>query len=60
MCMFCRSLFDLVCPFVLFLVAIMLSVLLQYTASDYPLLVFQNFLKRERRYFIQVGKIHNV
>ena len=29
-------LYDVVCPFLLFLLAIVLSVLLRYTDSDYP------------------------
>jgi hypothetical protein len=33
-----------VCPFVLFLLAIVLSVLLQYTDSDCPFGIFQLFL----------------
>jgi hypothetical protein len=33
------------CPFVLFLLAIVLSVLLQYTDSDYPFGIFKLFLK---------------
>ena len=33
-----------VCPFVLFLLAIVLSVLLQYTNSDYPFGIFKLFL----------------
>ena len=39
MCMFCRSLF------VLFLLAIVLSVLLRFTDSDYPSGIFKLFLK---------------
>jgi hypothetical protein len=38
MCMFCRSLF------VLFLLAIVLSVLLRYTDSDYPVGIFKHLL----------------
>jgi len=38
MCMFCRSLF------VFFLLAIVLSVLLPYTDSDYPFGIFKLFL----------------
>ena len=38
MCMFCRSLF------VLFLLAILLSVLFQFTDSDYPFGIFKLFL----------------
>jgi len=38
MCMFCRSLF------VFFLLAIVLSVLLPYTDSDYPFCIFKLFL----------------
>jgi len=33
-----------VCPFVLFLLAIVLSVLLRYTDSDYPFGIFKPFL----------------
>jgi len=33
-----------VCPFVLFLLAIVLSVLLRYTDSDYPFGIFKLFL----------------
>jgi hypothetical protein len=33
-----------VCPFVLFLLAIVLSVLLRYTASDFPFGIFKLFL----------------
>ena len=36
-------LFIVVCPFVLFLLAIVLSVLLQYTVSDYPFGIFKLF-----------------
>jgi len=32
-----------VCPFVLFLLAILLSVLLRYTVSDYPFSIFKLF-----------------
>jgi len=45
-----RSLFDVcvllmcACPFVLFLLAIVLSVLLRYTDYDYPVGIFQLFL----------------
>ena len=38
MCMFCKLLF------VLFILAIVLSVLLQYTDSDYPFGIFKLFL----------------
>jgi len=41
MCMFCRS---FICPFVLFLLAIVLSVLLWLTDSDYPFGIFRLFL----------------
>jgi hypothetical protein len=34
-----------VCPFVLFLLAIVLAVLLQYTDSDFPFGVFKLFLQ---------------
>ena len=42
MCMFCRS---FVCPVVLFLLAIVLSVL-RYTDSDYPFGIFKFFLQK--------------
>ena len=42
MCMFYRSLFVLL---LLFLLAIVLSVLLRYTASDYYFSIFRSFLK---------------
>ena len=35
--------YILVCPFVLFLLAIVLSVLLRYTDSDYPFGIFKLF-----------------
>jgi len=41
MCMLCRLLFN---PFVLFLSAIVLSVLLRYTDSDYLFGIFKLFL----------------
>jgi hypothetical protein len=41
MCMFCRSLFV---PLYLFLLAIVLSVLLRYTDSDFPFGIFKLFL----------------
>jgi hypothetical protein len=34
-----------VCPFVLFLLAIVLSVLLRYTDSDYPFGIFKLFIR---------------
>jgi len=34
----------IVCPFVLFLLAIVLSVLIRYTYSDYPFCIFKLFL----------------
>jgi hypothetical protein len=36
-------LFIVVCPFVFFLLAIVLSVLLRYTDSDYPFGIFKPF-----------------
>ena len=45
-CMFCRI---VVCPFVLFLLTIVLSVLFRYMNSDYPFSIFKLFLQ-ERRY----------
>jgi hypothetical protein len=36
---------NCVCPFALFLLAIMLSVLLQYTDSDYPFGIFKLFFQ---------------
>jgi hypothetical protein len=41
----CVCFVDLVCPFVLFLLAIVLSVLLRYTDSDYPFGIFKLFYK---------------
>jgi hypothetical protein len=38
------TLVDVVCPFVLFLLAIVLSVLLRYTDSDYLFGIFKLFL----------------
>jgi hypothetical protein len=40
-----------VCPFVLFLLAIVLSVLLRYTDSDYPFGIFKLFF-----YFNEIAK----
>jgi hypothetical protein len=40
---------SLVCPFVLFLLAIVLSVLLRYTVSDCPFGIFKLFLHYERQ-----------
>jgi len=37
-------LWIVVCPFVLFLLAIVLYVLLRYTVSDYPFGIFKLFL----------------
>ena len=45
MCMFCRSLF------VLFLLAIVLSVFLRFIDSDYPFGIFRLFLQRHVRVF---------
>ena len=42
MCMFLQI---VVCPFVLFLLAILFSVLLRYTDSDYPFVIFKLFLE---------------
>jgi hypothetical protein len=49
MCMFCRSLFVLV---YFFFLAIVLSVLLRYTDSDYPFGIFKLFLIIILFYFI--------
>jgi hypothetical protein len=49
---FCRSLF---CCLVLFLSAIVLSVLLRFTDSDYPLWYLQALLLRQRR----IGLVRN-
>ena len=38
-------LYIVICPCVLFLLAIVLSVLLRYTDSDYPFDIFKLFLK---------------
>jgi hypothetical protein len=35
----------IVCPFVLFLLAILLSVFLRFTDSDYPFVIFKLFLE---------------
>ena len=40
----CVCFVDVVCPLVLFLLAIVLSVLLQFTNSDYPFGIFKLFL----------------
>jgi len=40
----CEVIVIVVCPFVLFLLAIVLSVLLRYTDSDYPFGIFKLFL----------------
>jgi hypothetical protein len=40
----CNVVQIIFCPFVLFLLAIVLSVLLQITASDYPFAIFKHFL----------------
>jgi hypothetical protein len=37
-------LYIVVCPFVLFLLATVLSVLLRFTDSDYPFVIFKLFL----------------
>ena len=39
-----RVLYIVVCPFALFLLAIVLSVLLWFTDSDYPFSIFKLFL----------------
>ena len=52
MCMFCRSLFDV---FVLFLLAIVLSVRLRYTDSDYPFGSFKFFLACSERDILQTS-----
>ena len=45
-----------VCPFVLFLLAIVLSVLLRYTDSDYPFGIFKLFLSIMMRDFVLTHK----
>ena len=40
----CNVLEVVVCPFVLFLLAIVLSVLLRFSDSDYPFIIFELFL----------------
>ena len=40
---------QVVCPFVLFLLAIVLSVLLRYTDSDYPFGIFKLFFEIGKR-----------
>ena len=56
-CGSCYSIFScmwiVVCPFVLFLLAIVLSVLLRYTDSDYPFGIFKLFLM----WFVQHNKL---
>jgi hypothetical protein len=47
-----NSISVVVCPFVLFLLAIVLSVLLRYTDSDYPFDIFKLFFVSDMR---QVG-----
>ena len=42
-------LYIVVCPFVLFLLAIVLSVLLRYTDSDYPFSIFKLFVQKRRK-----------
>ena len=41
----CSVLYTFVCPFVLFHLAIVLSVLLRFAVSDYPFGVFKLFLE---------------
>jgi len=52
MCMFCRSLF------VLFLLAIVLSVLLRYADSDYPFGIFKLFLSSVNTIFFKSSHPH--
>ena len=42
----CVCFVDVVCPFVLFLLAIALSVLLRYTDSDHPFGIFKLFINQ--------------
>ena len=43
------------CPFVLFILAIVLSVLLRYTDSDYPFGIFKLFLIMSLTYGLKKG-----
>ena len=43
-CVVCVCFVDVVCPFALFLLAIVLSVRLRYTDFDYPFGIFKLFL----------------
>jgi len=51
-----------VCPFVYFLLAIVLSVLLRYTDSDYPFGIFKLFLDKDfalhRKLTIEQYELH--
>ena len=51
MCMFCRSFF---CPFLLFLLTIVVSGLFRFMDSDYPFSIFKLFL--HSWYILQFGK----
>jgi len=57
MCMFCRSLFVLL---YFFLLDIVLTVLLQYTDSDYPFVIFKLFLLYLEIQMYQNVKFNNV
>ena len=46
-----------VCPFVLFLLAIVLYVLLRYTDSDYPFGIFKLFLRKILDIIIQLRRV---
>ena len=45
-----------VCPFVLFLLVIVFSVLLRYTDSDYPFGIFKHFLYKHHNYHTYSSK----
>ena len=57
MCMLCRT---LICPFGLFLLVIVLSVLLRFTDSDYPFGIFKLFLVKQFYYMFLWHFIDNV
>jgi len=46
-----------VCPFVLFLLAIVLSVLLRYTDSECPFGIFKLFLQWSTKHYIDLTTI---
>ena len=41
----CNVLWIVVCPFVVFLLVIVLSILLRFTSSDYPFGIFKPFVQ---------------